>query len=235
MLSNITNLDECKELGIVLNYSVPIIPDAQIPFICSHPFTNSMFAVVDGELKDLSVSKNANDFLSMIKDMIHKADSLEQIFMHLNKSYYLTYFRLICNYLSDKDFARWLSYSWISEENPNQDVNAPLSICISWFRKSVKQYLMNKEEFAYYKALPNVIKVYRGVGQNRNPDGLSYTVNKDEAIWFANRWGGEDNYLIEIDVPKKYVLAYFNSRNEEEIVVNTSKKEVKNKMKIIQL
>ena len=76
---------------------------------------------------------------------------------------------------------------------------------------------MTKDDYEYYKNLPDKIKIYRGVAKGRNPKGISYTDKKETAEWFMNRFG-KDGYLIEKEVDKKDIAAYFNTRGEKEIV-----------------
>ena len=83
---------------------------------------------------------------------------------------------------------------------------------------------MDEKEYKIYSALPDQIQVYRGVSTGRNPNGLSYTIDKDKAIWFQNRYADKDHpgFLIEKIIPKNKALAFFGNRGEMEIVVDVS-------------
>ena len=77
--------------------------------------------------------------------------------------------------------------------------------------------MMDEEEKKKYDSLPEYFTVYRGA---KDPDGYSWTLDKDKARWFANRWG-QDLSVFSKKVNKlEDTVAYFNSRNEEEILLN---------------
>lgn len=115
---------------------------------------------------------------------------------------------------------------WVDSENPNSDVNVPLSEAVKWFRNSNKKILMDEEDFKVYESFPEKVKLYRGITKFGNPYGLSWTTNLDTAKWFANRFNINDrdngNYVIEAEVNKEDILAYFSGRNENEVIVDTS-------------
>lgn len=133
-------------------------------------------------------------------------------------AYYLTFLKMTRNHWAADDFAEALSMAWIEEENPNGDVNVPVSLSAKWFREANKEALMELDEFEKYLSLPDAFKVYRGVATGRNPDGMSWTDNFESAEWFAKRFRN-DGYIIEGIADKKNVLAYFSRRNEDEVLI----------------
>lgn len=66
------------------------------------------------------------------------------------------------------------------------------------------------------------ITIYRGVAQGRVKIGLSWTDDLDQAKWFQHRFG-EGNTLLQLNVQKKDIIAYFNTRNEKEILLDVLK------------
>ena len=80
----------------------------------------------------------------------------------------------------------------------------------------------DEEEYEVYKSLPDKFTVYRGVAIGRNPNGLSWTKSKSKAEWFSHRFDKNNNigYVQSAIADKQNVLAYFNSRDEDEIVVD---------------
>ena len=144
------------------------------------------------------------------------------MFNYIRKQYKLTFLRDTKQYLSSKDFANLFREAWITSENPNDDVNVKIRTLVSWYKNSNKKYLMEEDDFNVYNNLEDEFTIYRGVGINRNPKGLSWTMNKEKAQWFANRFGG-NGYIETAKINKKDVLAYFNSRGEEEIVADVYK------------
>lgn len=73
-----------------------------------------------------------------------------------------------------------------------------------------------------------LITLYRGVagrGAARRVRGLSWTGKIEKAIWFANRaasMGLQDAAVYEATVPIDCILAYTNSRDEDEYLVALS-------------
>jgi hypothetical protein len=95
---------------------------------------------------------------------------------------------------------------------------------------------MTEEELAIYNGFNDTdeITIYRGVGHGREPYGLSWTANTTTAQWFAKRWNNQDAYMFKTTCKKADVLAYFNCRGEDELVVNVKNLD-KSKMERIDL
>lgn len=74
----------------------------------------------------------------------------------------------------------------------------------------------------YMKNLPDTFVVYRGLQENAQEDGLSWTLSKNVAEWFASRFENHGE-IIKKMVHKTEVIAYFNDRDEEEIVLDIKK------------
>jgi Cys-tRNA synthase (O-phospho-L-seryl-tRNA:Cys-tRNA synthase) len=87
---------------------------------------------------------------------------------------------------------------------------------------------MTEEDYEVYQSLPETFTIYRGVAVGRNPKGLSWTQNLETARWFAHRFDREDKKgYIQMGMAKKEdVLAYFNTRNEDEIVYNSRRLQI---------
>ena len=79
---------------------------------------------------------------------------------------------------------------------------------------------MEQEERKALAALPDRLTIYRGVHIKKGTlRGLSWTLDRERAEWFANRWAKRRPYLVEAEVLKSDVRAYFLDRNEAEIIV----------------
>jgi hypothetical protein len=86
-----------------------------------------------------------------------------------------------------------------------------------------KQFAMSMEEREALALLPDELTIYRGVGQGDNVDGLSWTLSREKAIWFARRFGGDlliTALLITATANKQDVHAFLNGQNEQEIVID---------------
>ena len=216
-----TNIDKVRYVSKQLLRLVPVDPVKGFEFIVQHPFTNSPVSMSrDGRMLDLTNRKDYEEWIDIIEELIDRV-SVEHILYHMiNTPWNLTWLDFVKEYLSEKDFAVFLGYAWVSQENPNMDVNVDNGEAIKWFKKVNKKHLMNKEDYEYWKSLPEKVTLYRGVGRGRKELGLSWTENKEKAEWFRDRWGNEEGKLLKVIADKKYCLCYFNSRGEHEIVLD---------------
>lgn len=195
--------------------------------IISHPFVNTgivaLYSNKNYELVD--ITKNQEDFEKFRIQTFHlidKAKDVWGIMKLINKPYLFYWFKINRHYFDKKDYAKMLAEIWTISENPNDDVNVSIDEAIEYFKVADKNFLMNKDELDIYNAIPEKITVYRGVSKNRNPDGLSYSLLKEKAEWFQRRFADKDNpgFLIEKEIKKENVLAFFGRRSEAEIVVD---------------
>ena len=168
------------------------------------------------------------EVVSKMEEKINSIDKLIKCAYVVRNSYYLTFLKFAKESLSLPDFSMLLGKFWTEEENPNGDVNVPVSLSAKWFRIADKQALMHDYEYEVYKDLPETFTIYRGVTPGRNPDGMSWTRDLSKADWFSRRFG--DGYVLEGIANKKDVLAFFSRRGEEEVVIEAKK--VKNKKEI---
>jgi len=107
------------------------------------------------------------------------------------------------------DFLSWL---WVDTENVYENFETWVKLLFCKFEEP--QLMMNDDEKEVYDNLPHIIKIYRG---GVNDEGLSWTLNKDTAEWFAKRYN--KNYKVfSKEISKKNVLAYIDTRKEEEII-----------------
>lgn len=84
------------------------------------------------------------------------------------------------------------------------------------FRKyESKDYIYNSDEsvIRLYESLPNELTVYRG---GTSQDGISWTLNKDVAKYFARRNNGD---IFERRIKKEDIKAIILAMDEEEIIL----------------
>lgn len=110
---------------------------------------------------------------------------------------------------------------WTDSENISEFFDDWLEI---WDQDIPNRHLaMDDDERAALAQMADMIDIYRGFGHDVAVRGQSWTVDRDKAIWFANRYqthGGRTPMLASAKVRKTDVIAYFAGRNESEIVVN---------------
>src|SRR5215475_3885651 len=120
--------------------------------------------------------------------------------------------------LKGNEYWKAVSLVWIDTENVHQHLGKWKRI---WsINPAMRELIMDEEERAALADLPNEITVWRGTKHQRGINGLSWTLEKDRAIWFAKRHVLKRHKprLVEGFVHKKHVLAYFLGRGEKEIV-----------------
>jgi hypothetical protein len=78
--------------------------------------------------------------------------------------------------------------------------------------------VMTDAERAEFEALPDRVRVWRGVNARNRVRGLSWTLDCRLAHWFAGRFEGPSVVIAGI-VLRRRVLALFQARSESEVVV----------------
>jgi len=88
-----------------------------------------------------------------------------------------------------------------------------------------KEHIMNEEDRSFLNSLPDQIKVFRGCSKKEIKNGVfrfSWTLDREIAYFFAYKYRRNSNIdcdIVEQIIDKKDVLAYFNDRNEQEILL----------------
>jgi hypothetical protein len=123
----------------------------------------------------------------------------------------------------DIEHQRWWSLVgavWVDSENIWQNLDEWDDILNT--ERPHRIFMMNDEELAKYHELPEMLTVYRGSIAGLNENGLSWTLNKKAAKFFARRFvkaHERDGVIDTGEVGKVAVVAYFDGRGEDEIVV----------------
>lgn len=229
-----TNLNEVKNIARCMA-RLDIGETAFSPAIIQHPILESAIVQLDGRNNLVNILEDDVAYVEMIEQLDRKisdCDNLYSVYSIFRSAYKLTFIRFVMDFLSVDDMSKLLADAWVVEENPNQDTNVSVAMVTRWFRKANKRVLMTDEDYAVYESLEPEIEVYRGVAVGRNPKGLSWTTDFENAKWFAGRFnsGSKMGYIQKATVRKENVLAYFNTRSEDEIVANI--KDMKNVTRI---
>lgn len=222
-----TNLTEIK--NILKDFlHMPVEETEYSPIVVQHPIFESGISYVNNKMTDIMTPEGFAAVAKQVEEDIDKIDDAFGCVNILRQSYYLTFLKFAKESLSLSDFSMLLGKFWTEEENPNGDVNVPVSLSARWFKSADKRVLMYDDEYKTYKDLPEAFTAYRGITPGRNPDGMSWTRDLSKADWFSRRFG--DGYVLEGIANKKDVLAFFSRRGEEEVVIEAKK--VKNKKEI---
>ena len=207
-----TNLDKIKEAAIILLYIEPE-PVKEIPIFLSHPFFETAVQKIPDEDDLFNIFEDDDKYrklLAFTEDSINRAKTAIKIFMFIRPQYRLTLFKYSCEYMGEADFKDILLYSWQSSEFPSHDVNVTKQEYIKWFKR-----------LNYKSAFPEIVTVYRGV-RKCGKMGISWTLSKDKAIWFAQRYNKDEGIVYKAKIKSKDILYYIDS-NEQEVIVDPKK------------
>ncbi len=196
--------------------------DTGLTGIVIHPFLNSSEIFIDGNYINILNKENYDKWITHFSEIIDKSD-LIRLYMLWRDPWKLTFMKYCGECLSEKDYAKFLADAWVTEENPNMDCNVSRQEVLKMFCSCKKEYLMEQDDLLYYNRLPQEIELYRGVSKGRIKLGLSWTDDKEKAIWFMNRWDDNKNCLLKVKANKKDIIAYFNTRNESECLLDVFK------------
>lgn len=208
-----TSLKAIKGVAIDLLWLKPE-PVPELPFLVRHPYFQNNVTVLphSNQLIDIIQDEEALQKVSkLMQEQIEKSKSVMKIFMLLLPQYRLTFFKYVNQYLSDEDFKDMLLYSWIMVEKPSNDANVTQSEILKWFR-----------QLNYVSNLSGVVEIYRGVTDESGRNGISWTLNKEKAEWFANRFK-ENGIVYRAKVKASNILYYIDDRDEDEIIVDPKK------------
>jgi hypothetical protein len=153
-----------------------------------------------------------------IKRAVDEQEWSRFIWLH-ERPHRLRAFTNIMDQLTDKQYWAILGSIWTDSENIWQ--LAPRWRVLLESDRVYKSWFMVPKDRKRFAALPDILEVYRGCVLGQNEDGLSYTLDKQRAEWFAARFveGEQIPAVVVARVEKHNVFAYINNRNEDEIVV----------------
>lgn len=208
-----TDLQAIKDKAIALLYIEPE-PVPELPIFLTHPYFESRATVLPNSNKFVDIIEDS-EALQIARDdlqaKINSVDSAERVFMFLRTQYRLTLFKYTNQYMSTEDFKEVLLFSWIMVEHPLSDVNVTKNEMLRWFGK-----------LNFVSDFSGAVTIYRGVGSEKYRDGISWTLDKSKAEWFATRF--TDNGIVySAKVKSKDILYYISDRGEEEIIVDPKK------------
>ena len=196
------------------------------PMIVQHPFTSTGIVMNPhiGISEMLNIAQNESDLNMWREQMKKEIDAAQkpfEIYMMLNKPYCLTFLKYAMPHLSKEDFSVMLADAWIRSENPNMDRNLNKTALLEMFRQADPAELMEENERKELEEMDEVITIYRGVTSfnAKKIRSLSWTTEYKTADWFAHRFE-EDGAVYEAQIKKAHIFAYFDRRNESEVIVD---------------
>ena len=186
-----TDLQHVKKITTFFLYQEPEITNPNIPLFITHPVLETRVAYLTSESRMFDIFDEPETYkkwLEEIENTINSATTLSRLIRLIRKPYLLGFFKYICNALSEEDFAETLGDIWCDTETPSDETNASHSDKVRWFKMANKKYLMTDKEYEVFLNLPDKIILYRGCRKPEKEHGMSWTLNKDKAEWFARRY-----------------------------------------------
>ena len=136
------------------------------------------------------------------------------VWLH-ERPYRIEAFQEIKHLLSDTAYWKLLADIWTDTENQWQNYEEWKDLIGS--KRGSRHYLMNEEDDQILKSLPDEVTIYRGCQKRINENGLSWTLDKSKAEFFAKRLG-KNGIILEKKISKSDIIAVFTSRGESEII-----------------
>jgi hypothetical protein len=136
--------------------------------------------------------------------------------------------------MPDADYWKCLALVWDNIEVSFPDLHKWIALFES--NRPQRHHLMSESDLKSFAAMPEKLTVFRGYAKGTAKNGLSWTLLESKARWFATEYasGGRRAFLcghatnrlgmiVAGQCNKRDVLAYFNEREESEIVIRPDK------------
>lgn len=153
--------------------------------------------------------------------MIDTIDKVETVLFIMHPAWHMMFLQRAKPYLSRETFIKCFASSFIEAEYPTLGSSVPINDLVDMFKECGSAALMDKDERKAYKRFPNMVRIYRGIGfdEEKHLMSLSWTLQPKIAEMFASRTSEQGKVYTAV-IEKKHILAYFDRRKEEEIIVD---------------
>ena len=149
-----------------------------------------------------------------------RCDAMRYLWL-IEKPYRFWTFLEIQSRLTDPQYWKCLEFVWTISECVNPEIDTWLALFEA--ERPYKALLMDRRERQQFAKLPDTLKIYRGYqdGEYDHEWGLSWTLSKEKAVWFAHRFPHNGTPSVLVGQCKKAdVFFYTNGRKEHEIVID---------------
>lgn len=186
------------------------------PLLYAVPYSEIQNALLNRQyeekMKALLIAETNEDWESYV--MIHERPYRFPALMRI---------AIDCEASNPKMFWELVANVYIDSEN----IHASLEDWELLFNSRVErkpEWLMDEDELTTFQSITKCKRVplYRGYNVDGSPNGLSWTLSYDRAVWFARRnssTGHNGCYVASALFPKQDLLMYKNGRGEEEVVL----------------
>lgn len=204
-----------------LNIPVEMAPDIGHGCI-SHPFFNSKYAQdKDGIFLMNDEPERTARVIGNIKETINRQEEIHGVLCLLNKPYRIDFLINLFGEggIDERTCGNELGQIWSMLENNDSTDAETKEIMLKWLLAADKDIIMDKNDLKAYNDLPEQVIAYRGVQPGEPVKGFSWSLNLNTAQWFSKRFSDEGQ-VYSATINKSDVIAYINSRDEQEIIVN---------------
>jgi hypothetical protein len=167
---------------------------------------------------------------AVLKEAVERGDWHTVVFLHERPYRASALFRVMQEHgeqMSDADYWKLVGRVWVDSENIWQNTLEWDALLGS--ERGGREAIMVPDVFddddadlAMHRALPETVTVYRGATAGLNEEGLSWTTDRNTAVWFARRFADHrdgEPVVLTGTVAKSDVIACFTGRGESEVVV----------------
>lgn len=191
---------------------------------CKVDLPKNMVEAINSYNKRLLGDDELSSLLENIKTNLINNNSIiswETISLGMSNNEAFHLFAKMQSRLSDKDYWKGLRQCWSLSDNM-----PPRKLGVSLFssQREGSEYFMSKEDKIRFDELPKKVLIYRGCSEeeaSKNEFGLSWTVDKRVAVFFANDYlknADKKTVVIEKTVSKNSIFAYISGREESEVI-----------------
>lgn len=208
---------------------LPIQETEYSPLVVAHPFFENAILFDGKKMFDaLKEPEKYREYLKLYEEIVlFPCKSIEEILFLIRKPYRITYLNYLKNsdIITEKECGNLLAKQWIYIEQICTDANVVTKYTIlKWLLAADKECLMEaKEDRDTYENLSETVTIYRGCRNQKGVKGFSWSLSKEVAEMFANRYNTKTPCLYRTEIPKKNIICYRNGRNEQEIIVDYRK------------
>lgn len=199
--------------------------DDLLPFVKDGPlgqmFHHKYFIEIMHRPEHAGLTNFKVDFTEKrVKEARAKKQWSRFIYLH-ERPYRLEAFLEIADELRPRDYWKLVGGIWQDSENIWQ--------CRDYWDEifsrddPMRGLMMDRSERSALAKLPDKLTIYRGdKTANRARKGLSWTLDRSRAQWFAKRLckKGDTAFVAKGKIAKKDVIAYLTGRNESEIIAS---------------
>lgn len=193
------NPDECEYVKSISTIRNPLF----VGWVTDSP------EVLDAQRKRIEYLRKRKE------DLWQGKKHLEYIFLHerpYRVQLLLEVLGLRKNQMTKTELGECIREVWIDSESPSVNVDFWSSLFLD-----IGDHVMSEEDREVFDSLPNEVTIYRGI-QNPKDRGMSWTLDKEVAQFFASRWNPQYQEVKEVTVPKSEVICFLGGRGEREII-----------------